>query len=116
MEECKDIEGYNNVYQVSDAGRIRSKMITRSGDKMFTLEWNDFKNGNFAVQCKTEDAANDFFKIVRTTDIDFYGIDFPTWGMFEESTCYFINTYDKLDLCHKDYCDYNNIHVVEWKD
>lgn len=81
---------------------------------MFTLSWDDFKSGDFAIQCKTERAAINFFNAVKQTDIDYHGIDFPTWGMFEEGSCYFMNTYDKLDCCHKDYCDYNMIPVVEW--
>lgn len=82
---------------------------------MFNFTWNDFKNGNFAIQCKTEESAANFFNVVRNTDINYHGIDFPTWGMFEQETCYLINTYDKLDLCHIDYCDYHKIPVIEWK-
>lgn len=82
---------------------------------MFNFTWDDFKNGDFAVQCKTEKAAINFFNAVKQTDIDYHGIDFPSWGMFEEGSCYFVNTYDKLDLSHKDYCDYNMIPVIEWK-
>lgn len=78
----------------------------------FLLE--DFKDGKFAVQCKTECAAIDFFKMIKQTDVNFHGIDFPTWGMWEDMTCYFINYRDKLDHCHKDYCEHNKIPVVEW--
>lgn len=82
---------------------------------MFNIGWNDFKDGKIAVQCKTEKSAIDFFKMIRQTDIDYHGIDFPTWGLFEEESCYFMNSYDKLDLCHTDYCKFNSISVVEWK-
>lgn len=82
---------------------------------MFTLSWDGFKNGEFAVQCKTEKDAVDFIKSVKLTDIDHYGLDFSTWRIFEEDSCYFININDKLDLAHMDYCNYNNIPVVVWK-
>lgn len=80
----------------------------------FNMAWNDFKDGNFAVQCKTEKDAIDFFKQVRQTDINYREIDFPTWGLFEEETCYFVNYNDKLDSCHTDYCNYNKIPITEW--
>lgn len=78
----------------------------------FLLE--DFKDGKFAVLCQTEYSAIDFFKMIRQTDVNYHGIDFPTWGMWEEKTCYFINYHDELDHCHMDYCRYNNIPVIEW--
>lgn len=81
---------------------------------MRNFAWNDFKDGNFAVRCKTEKYAIDFFKEVRQTDINYHGIDFPTWGLYEEATCYFINSHDELDSCHIDYCSYNKIPFVEW--
>ena len=85
------------------------------GDSMLNLSWDEFKHCDFAIQCKTESADADFIDKMKNADINYYTIDFPAWGMFGEDTCYLINTNDQLDLCHKDYCDYNHIPVIEWK-
>lgn len=82
---------------------------------MINLSWDEFKHGDFAIRCRTESADADFFCAVKKSDIDYYTLDFPMWKMFESDTCYIINSNNQLDHCHTDYCDYNNIPVIDWK-
>ena len=82
---------------------------------MINLSWDEFKHGDFAIQCVNESANADFFDKVKKTDIDYYTIDFDSWTIFNKRTCYIINSNNQLDVCHKDYCNYNNIPVIEWK-
>lgn len=63
MEEWRDIEGYNGIYQVSDAGRIRSRMIPKSSGQKVGYHYHILKpikcnNGYYCVTLCTIDGIH----------------------------------------------------------
>lgn len=105
MEEWRDVEGYNGIYQVSDAGRVRSKWIpSSSSDRQ--------KVAHFYHILKPVKASNGYYNV---TFCDESGNKKQKSIQRLVAEAFIPNTENKPQVNHIDGDKYNNgVDNLEW--
>jgi hypothetical protein len=84
-----------------------------------TTVWERFKNNEVAINCQTEDEANEFLKMCRERGMDFKEGSSENdnfWNHYKTKTCYDCECEDKLTYCDTEYYeDAVNIEVIAFR-
>lgn len=88
---------------------------------MNNFNWDEFKNGNVAVWCKTEEQAKDFIEESFTMNLtweynEYVDMKGTRFCIYHEKTCYI---YDVNNNCLRydsiEYFKKMNYKIIEWK-
>lgn len=108
----KDIN-FPNWYIVKD---IFGK--TEDIKSKYTFTWKSFMDGKFAINCKTESAANDFMKECEKHNIKWESgakpSDVNNWSEYKENTCYDACYMSELGFSNIDLCAEGDTPIIIW--